>query len=197
MVSLYDAHVGQRERAVLGGHTGLINSAVFSPNGAKILTAGEDGKARLWDRDGKPLDILEGHTAPVKEAVFAPDGSRILTASRDSTARLWDPDGKPLAILRGHTYGLYGAVFAPDGGKITFGEFNIQMDRLTGDLSRVLAGISYAQPSRPTLPVKPNPAAPAKRGRASYCNSKRLQGKRPRNAIMSTCQRKTSRATNW
>jgi MTH538 TIR-like domain (DUF1863)/WD domain, G-beta repeat len=115
---LYRARLKQLERAVLSGHTDAVASAVFAPDGGRILTASFDRTARLWDRDGKPLAVLQGHTAPVYRAVFAPDGGRILTASDDQTARLWDRDGKPLAILEGHTAPVYRAVFAPDGGRI-------------------------------------------------------------------------------
>jgi WD40 repeat protein len=91
---------------------------VFAPDGGRILTASDDNKARLWDRDGKPLATLQGHTNWVRSAVFAPDGGRILTASDDNTARLWDRDGKPLATLQRHTGSVSSAVFAPDGGRI-------------------------------------------------------------------------------
>jgi hypothetical protein len=108
----YVARLGQRERAVLS-HTGPVNSAVFAPDGGRILTASKDGTARLWDREGTPLAILRGHTDAVVTAVFAPDDGRILTASDDRTARLWDRDGKPLATLKGHTGSLISAVFCP------------------------------------------------------------------------------------
>ncbi|MCA9955173.1 MAG: PD40 domain-containing protein, partial [Anaerolineales bacterium] len=66
-----------------------VNSAVFSPDGQRILTASSDSTARLWDADGKLLATLEGHTGTINSAVFSPDGQRILTASYDSTAKLW------------------------------------------------------------------------------------------------------------
>jgi hypothetical protein len=115
--ALYGARLAQRERAILGGHTGPVTSAVFAPDGGRILTLSDDGTARLWDRDGKPLATLAGRTSKVTRA-FAPDGSRILIASDDNTARLSDRDGKPLATLQGHTNWITSAVFAPDGGRI-------------------------------------------------------------------------------
>jgi WD40 repeat protein len=116
--ALYGERLAQRERVVLGGHIGAVYSAVFRPDGGRILTASNDNTARLWDRDGKPLAILQGHTAAVRTAVFAPDGGRILTASDDKTARLWDRDGKPLATFKGHTGRVTSAVFAPDGRRV-------------------------------------------------------------------------------
>jgi WD40 repeat protein len=59
-----------------------VTSAVFAPNGARILTASNDDMTRLWDRDGKPLAILQGHTDAANRAVFARDGGRILSKLR-------------------------------------------------------------------------------------------------------------------
>jgi hypothetical protein len=115
---LYDAHLKQRERAVLAGHTGPVNSAVFSVDGTRILTTSSDQTARLWDADGRPLATLEGHKYAVWSAVFSADGTLILTASYDQTARLWDAEGKPLATLAGHKYAVWSAEFSADGKRI-------------------------------------------------------------------------------
>ncbi|MBX0331371.1 hypothetical protein K2Z83_27340 [Oscillochloris sp. ZM17-4] len=71
----------------LSGHTDTVTSAVFSPDGRRILTASYDNTARLWGAAGQPLATLSGHTGTVTSAVFSPDGRRILTASDDGTAR--------------------------------------------------------------------------------------------------------------
>jgi WD40 repeat protein len=52
-----------RERFVLNGHERGVYSAVFSPDGKRIVTASLDKTARLWDAEtGKPLgEPLKGH----------------------------------------------------------------------------------------------------------------------------------------
>ena len=50
------------ESSVLHGHENRVNSAVFSPDGARVLTASADHTARLWDAaSGKELRVLRGH----------------------------------------------------------------------------------------------------------------------------------------
>jgi len=102
----------------LRDHTDRVISAVFSPDGQRILTASADKTARLWDLSGKQLATLQGHTDEVYSAVFSPDGQRILTASQDGTARVWDLNGKQLATLQGHTGAVTRAVFSPNGQRI-------------------------------------------------------------------------------
>ena len=64
-------------------HEGEVRSAVFSPDGARILTASADRTARLWDGGSGKLLATFQHEGEVTSAVFSPDGARILTASAD------------------------------------------------------------------------------------------------------------------
>ena len=105
---------------VLEGHSEGVTSAVFSPDGATLLTGSDDGTARLWRAsDGAALAVLEGHSGWVRSAAFSPDGATVLTASGDGTARLWRAsDGAALAVLEGHSDGVTSAVFSPDGATL-------------------------------------------------------------------------------
>ena len=106
--------------SILQGHTDDVETAVFSPDGQRILTASADNTARVWNAaNGQLLAILQGHTGPVRSAVFSPDGQRVVTASYDHTARVWNAaSGQLLATLQGHTESVVSAVFSPDGQRI-------------------------------------------------------------------------------
>ena len=81
-----------------------MNSAAFSHDGSRIVTASLDGTTRIWDAaSAEEIAVLRGHDSFVQSAAFSPDGSRLVTASDDKTARIWDAaTAKEIAVLRGH-----------------------------------------------------------------------------------------------
>jgi WD40 repeat protein len=85
------------------GHRGPFNSAAFSPDGGRIVTAARDTTARLWNaKTGAPLQTLVGDPW-VLSATFSPDSDHIVTISEDKAARVWDAKtGALLATLKGH-----------------------------------------------------------------------------------------------
>jgi WD40 repeat protein len=73
------------------GHTSQVPSAQFSPDGKYIVSASDDGTAKIWEAStGKLLQDLKGHTNWVTSAQFSPDGKSILTTSLDHKTMLWD-----------------------------------------------------------------------------------------------------------
>jgi len=75
----------------LDGHTDWVNSAVYSPDGQKFLSASDDHTIKEWDRGtGVCVLTLDGHTDWVNSAVYSPDGQKILSASSDGTFNVWN-----------------------------------------------------------------------------------------------------------
>lgn len=103
-------------RAVLRGHTGPVTGLAFSPTGAQIVTAGEDGTARVWDTvSGREIMVLRGHGAGVALAVFSPDGKRVVTVDAQGSARQWEAGAGRLVRVLSARSGLTAAAVSPDG----------------------------------------------------------------------------------
>jgi WD40 repeat protein len=100
-------------------HDGVVNSATFSPDGLRALTASGDQTARIWDAvTGKEL-VRFHHDKAIRQASFSSNGERIVTASDDHTAKIWDAlSGKELARLNHDARDgvvVRQGVFSPDG----------------------------------------------------------------------------------
>ncbi|WP_454457648.1 WD40 repeat domain-containing protein [Thauera phenylacetica] len=99
-----------------------VSDVDFSPDGLLLLTADQEGSARIWDirsgRPGKPV-LTFVHDAWVRRGHFLPDGERVLTVS-GSRARLWAL-ARPEAPVRSFEHGgnIYSALAAsPDGRRL-------------------------------------------------------------------------------
>jgi WD40 repeat protein len=131
------------------GQLSRISSAEASPNGRMVLTAANDGTARLWDiRTGReiirPQDcgfsedfeysclttgvvtsmVQAGAIGFLEAAVFSPDGRRVAVAGKDGTAFVLDATGgRELVSLEGHTGRVFDVAYSPDGERmVTAGE---------------------------------------------------------------------------
>jgi WD40 repeat protein len=115
---------------LLTGEETETTTVAFSAEDDRLVTAGADGKARVWDVSGcleqrcKPR-LLRTLTQPcvLTTAEFSPDGKRIVTACGDHVGRVWawqDEAAKPV-LLEGHTGAVLAATFTADGAWVITG----------------------------------------------------------------------------
>jgi eukaryotic-like serine/threonine-protein kinase len=97
-------------------HKGPVYSAVFSPDGARVLSCSEDNTAHIWDvATGKEVCPPLKHEPPV--ARFTDDGRPVRGGPREKAPRVpiaqFSPDGRTVLTIAATVYhqepgGIYG-----------------------------------------------------------------------------------------
>ena len=95
-----------------------LRSIDFSPDGRQIVTGGDDNSVKLWQRDGKLIQVFNRYDAPVTEVKFSPNGELIGTTSWDGTIKIWYPEGTLHYNLAGHKGRVWGLAWSPDGAMV-------------------------------------------------------------------------------
>jgi eukaryotic-like serine/threonine-protein kinase len=117
--SLWDVRAGRRIGRPLGAPVGqkeMLDSAVFGPDGKRVVTVSGVKTVRVWEAaTGKPVGDPIPHEDRVASVTFSPGGRTILTTS-GHTARLWDAaTGKPIGKPLRHQDAVAAMAFSPDG----------------------------------------------------------------------------------
>ncbi|MBL8451768.1 MAG: hypothetical protein JNK97_03405 [Zoogloea sp.] len=125
----------------LAPHKGAANAVAFSRDGAWIVSAGDDGEARLLHSQSLAVQARVIHAGPVVAIAVSEDGSRVVSASRDGLLRVWERSGK-LLVECGHAGGppWLDADISRDGKRVV--AIRESEDGTTPDL--LLAGTSGA-----------------------------------------------------
>ncbi|MBW4692913.1 MAG: TIR domain-containing protein [Lyngbya sp. HA4199-MV5] len=121
--SLFSAIALNQEKAVLLGHTNVVNAVAVSPNGQFIVSGSDDQTLRLWTLEGQPIgEPLTGHTGAVTAVAISPNSQYVLSGSTDGTLRLWDVQRRASSPpFQGHRGDVLTVAFSPDGQTIASG----------------------------------------------------------------------------
>ncbi|EKX48047.1 hypothetical protein GUITHDRAFT_68900 [Guillardia theta CCMP2712] len=82
---------------VLSGHSDMVRSLAWSPQGSTLVSASSDKTVKIWKGSEAPevsewrlAATIDGHTDAVTDVKFHPQGQTVLTCSRDSKVKLFD-----------------------------------------------------------------------------------------------------------
>ncbi|MDB9450641.1 protein kinase domain-containing protein [Dolichospermum circinale] len=131
----------------LTGHSSLVWSVAYSPDGQTLASGSFDKTIKLWNiKTGNLLQTLEGHSDSVDSVAYSPNGQTLASGSRDSTIKLWNiKTGNLLQTLEGHSDMVLSVEYSPDGQTLASGSrdntiklWNVK----TGNLLQTLKGHS-------------------------------------------------------
>jgi WD40 repeat protein len=102
-------------------HDNSVRSPHFSSDGTRLVTAGFDKQARIWDARTGDLLLSLPHPDAVNRATFSPDDTTVLTGGVDGTTIVWDArtGAKRLAIP--HTGYVWCSLYTSDGQLVLTG----------------------------------------------------------------------------
>ena len=129
----------------IDGHGDVIPHAVFTPDGALLLTCSWDRTIKAWDAiTGRALFTLIGHDDVVVRLALSPDGRGLASGSQDCSIKVWDlVTRKNVLTLKGHSEIVQGLDWSRDGRLLASGSRDDSAriwDAATGRELQVLKG---------------------------------------------------------
>lgn len=148
-IRLWELETGELFRTFIG-HTNRVNSARFSEQGDRIVSASTDRTARIWNMTGEEILTCQGHFDSIRDATFSQDGQQILTASKDNTVRVWDSKKRPSTVtVREGVKTIWSADFSTDGRTVARGSDDGTIVIINADSGEIIHTIG--QPGDPAI----------------------------------------------
>ena len=130
----------------------------WSPDGRRLVSAGRDGSARVWNLDSQTEElIIRSHNSIIRGVAWNPDCSRLATVGNDSFVRIWDTEtGNEVVALPAGVRSIERAAWSPNGRRIAAGTNDGQLivwDASTAYIAEGrAANVARTETAEPRLP---------------------------------------------
>jgi WD40 repeat protein/serine/threonine protein kinase len=136
-------------------HRNYVHACAYGPDGTILLTASEDGTAKLWSLpEGKLQGYPLVHQDHVTNAAFSPDGRFLATGQRNGLVRIWRrPEGNPGNHPLRYDHGAMVARLSADGRYVIASRFSIFAWPMNTRRARVY-DVDTSRPAGPDFTVE-------------------------------------------
>jgi WD40 repeat protein len=114
-IILWDVNTGLVIRK-LEGHTDLVGTMAYLPDGKRIVSGSYDKTVRIWDVEtGRQLLLLGSHQGQVWTVSSSPNGKLVASGGEDMRLVLWDAaSGEKVRTIGPVAGNLFYSSFSPD-----------------------------------------------------------------------------------
>lgn len=119
------------------GHTNVIRTVVFTPDGSHIISGSSDGTIRFWNvQSGKQIDAIQSHR-PVMSLAISSDGKSLASGMTDAVVKIWKLEHDPeiahhdeRILSRDYSGDVLSIAFSPDDTQVAAGGNRQQPTRI-------------------------------------------------------------------